>query len=160
MVKQNSQQGAAAIELALTLILLLMLFFAVISYGSLFLAQQKLSHLAGEGARTAVAASFQGKSKAEALEAGCARADYLREHDFLLASLTAEPCAISPSSQVASCHFAAPYPCATLEIKGQVSGWPLLNMMRSLAGVFTSDTSAILPEFLSAKAVVQLNAES
>ncbi|MBP6020561.1 MAG: pilus assembly protein [Burkholderiaceae bacterium] len=167
MDKQDSQRGSAAIELAFSLILLLMLFFAIVSYGALFWAQQKISHLAGEGARTAVTAHFQGIE--QAVEVGCSKVIAMQQDDFLLVSLGGFACIPSgpvPDSSgngsaralagVAACPFDANYQCATIIVSGQVRGWPLLDMMRELAGVFGSDASKLLPETLSAQAVVQI----
>src|SRR3546814_17085725 len=57
---RRAQRGVAAIEFALTVVLLLVIVFGIVRYGAMFLAQQKLSHLAGEGARYALVLSMAG----------------------------------------------------------------------------------------------------
>src|SRR3546814_17070462 len=57
---RRAQRGVAAIEFALTVVLLLVIVFGIVSYGAMFWAQQKLSHLAGEGAGYALVLSMEG----------------------------------------------------------------------------------------------------
>src|SRR3546814_13214608 len=62
---RRAQRGVAAIEFALTVVLLLVIVFGIVSYGAMFWAQQKLSHLAGEGARYALVLSMEGTRSEE-----------------------------------------------------------------------------------------------
>lgn len=164
MAMHESQRGAAAIELAFSMILLLMLFFAIISYGALFWAQQKLSHLAGEGARIAVAAHFQSQEpSSDVRDKVYTKVLAMKKDDFLLESLGGFGCALYGPGVDGDTACGEPCPVpninhsyTTLTVCGKVHGWPLLDMMRSLTGLFGSGASQLVPEILSADAVVQL----
>lgn len=150
----GTQSGAAAIELAVSMLLLMMLFFAIISYGALFWAQQKLSQLAGEGGRYALASSYQGVLPEMAGVAACTHLKTLAAQDMLINSMG------DASFQCTSAAPAAtPCPtgieCAALNLSVDVKGWPLLNIMRALTRVFTDD-SLLIPNKLFAHSLVQI----
>jgi Flp pilus assembly protein TadG len=64
---RRDEDGAAALEFALVLPILLTLVFAIISYGYMFSVRQALTQAAAEGARAAaVAASGQASTQATA----------------------------------------------------------------------------------------------
>jgi len=150
------QRGAASIEFAFALVLLLMFLFAIVGYGALLWAQQKVTHLAAEGARSALAASFEGD--AAAAQGACAGSVLpIAMRDALLAG-PAQEAGFCTGSQ-AACAFAPDATCATVEIRMRVDGWPLLEIMRGLARVFDGDTQRLLPEQVQAKAVVQIPME-
>ncbi len=50
----KKQQGAAAIEFAILFPIFFLIFYAIITYGLIFAAQQTLTLAAAEGARAAV----------------------------------------------------------------------------------------------------------
>lgn len=149
----RAQSGAAAIELAVSMLLLLMIFFAIISYGALFWAQQKLSQLAGEGARYALTSSYQGVSPDEAGRGACIHLQTLAAQDTLITSIgaTSFRCTHSQPEPPAPCKNIS---CAALDLRVDVKGWPLLNIMRALARIFTDSPS--LPATLSAYSLVQI----
>ncbi|WP_293780034.1 TadE/TadG family type IV pilus assembly protein [uncultured Oxalicibacterium sp.] len=53
-IKKKNQKGASAIEFALVFPLFFLIFYAIISYGMIFVAQQSLTMAAAEGARAAL----------------------------------------------------------------------------------------------------------
>ncbi|WP_017524511.1 TadE/TadG family type IV pilus assembly protein [Pusillimonas noertemannii] len=150
------QRGAASIEFAFALVLLLMFLFALVGYGALLWAQQKITHLAAEGARSTLAASFQGDA-APAQDACSGSVLPIASRDALLAG-PAQEAGFCTGSQ-AACVFAPDATCATIEIRMRVEGWPLLEIMRGLARTFGGDAQRLLPELLQAKAVVQIPVE-
>lgn len=152
----RAQRGAASIEFAFALVLLLMFLFAIVSYGALLWAQQKVTHLAAEGARSALAASFQGDAAA-AQDACSGSVLPIAVRDSVLAG-PAQEAGFCTGSQ-AACTFAPDATCVTIEIRMRVDGWPLLEIMRGLARVFGGDAQRLLPEQLQAKAVVQIPME-
>lgn len=147
---QHNQQGAAAIEFAFSLTLLLILFFGIVSYGVLFWTQQKISHLAADGARMALVASFQGDTNGA--NTACLQVTAQAQADILLSSMSHFQCLPDQSA----CPFDAMVSCATVTVNGTVEGWPLLEIMRGMAHVFTTDPDSLLPKTLHASAIVQI----
>lgn len=69
---RREEHGAAAVEFALVVPLILILVFGIIAYGYMFSFRQALSQAAAEGARAAVGASTTGCSDADWNVSGCA----------------------------------------------------------------------------------------
>ncbi|MFJ0656521.1 TadE family protein, partial [Bordetella bronchiseptica] len=67
--RRRAQRGAAAVEFALVILLMLALMLGVLGYGALFWAQQKLSKAAGEGAQALLQANLRGAAASGV--AGC-----------------------------------------------------------------------------------------
>src|SRR5690606_4048081 len=137
-------------EFALSVLLLLMICFGIVSYGVLFWTQQKISHLAADGARMALVASFQGDSNAA--NTACIQVTAQAQADILLNSMSHFQCLPDQSA----CPFDPTAHCATVTVSGTVEGWPLLEMMRGMAHVFTTDPDGLLPKTLHASAIVQI----
>lgn len=150
------QEGSAAIEFALVSSVLLALLFGVLAYGALFWVQQKVAHLAGDGARYAVAASLQGAQDPAA--AGCSHVQHLWQQDALLQSVAANASQYVCAYVQGACDETAPSdPCLVVfTVTCPVTGWPLLNALRGLAGVFTGSPDALLPSTLTARASVRV----
>lgn len=149
----HAQSGVAAIELTVSMLLLMMIFFAIISYGALFWAQQKLSQLAGEGARYALTSSYQGMPPEKAGAAACTHLQTLAAQDMLIDSMGDASFRCTPLPAPELCKNAG-INCTTLDLSADVKGWPLLNIMRALARVFTD--SPLIPNTLSAHSLVQI----
>lgn len=64
--RRRSDHGAAAVEFALVLPLLVLLLFGIISYGVMLSFRQSLSQAAAEGARAAAVTFVEGHKQAEA----------------------------------------------------------------------------------------------
>ena len=105
---QKKQKGAAAIEFAIIFPIFFIVFYAVVTYGLIFVAQQTLTLAAAEGARAAVrypAISGSGGSISKAaqlkarLDAACSTAgvatDWLRK---MGAGLGGTPCSTGVSN--------------------------------------------------------------
>ncbi|MGB6008437.1 TadE/TadG family type IV pilus assembly protein [Castellaniella sp.] len=175
----RDQSGIAAIELSLTLIVLLMLVFAIVSYGALFWAQQSLIGVAADAARHGLsqsyAASAAGGDDAAASEAlqeqvgeyACGVAVRTAVLQAFWPAATPEACAASGFVEtiVRACPAdvsagAAGLRCLTVHLALDVKGWPLLNTMDRLAdlsgGMLPGDASPEhwIPETLRAKSVV------
>ncbi|MEI2415643.1 TadE/TadG family type IV pilus assembly protein [Orrella sp. JC864] len=156
---RRPQRGAAAIEFGLTIVLLLMVLFAILTYGSLFWIQQSLSQAAGEGARAAFIGGQQSLADAQALACRTAErsAGWLNMPDPApaRARCRSEPiaCAGAPAPDLA---------CFRITVDYRTEDWPLLATLRGLASVF-ADAQQIarwIPERLAAQAVVQVVSES
>lgn len=112
---QSKQQGAAAIEFAIIFPIFFIIFYAVVTYGLIFVAQQTLTLAAAEGARAAVRYPAIGGSGATnkvtqlqaRLDAACSTAniatDWLRK---MGAGLGSAPC--RPGVSNASGLYATP----------------------------------------------------
>ena len=64
--RRRSESGAAAVEFALVLPLLMLLLFGIISYGVMLSFRQSLSQAAAEGARAAAVTFVVGQKQSEA----------------------------------------------------------------------------------------------
>lgn len=122
------QRGAAAVEFALTITMLLVMALAIAGFGFLAWAQQRLSAMAGEGARVALLASYQDPVRAGA--SACQRVRHMADDALLLSGVGIQcrpvslPCGWSDANGNAQ-------PCMRLELSGDVSGWPLLRLLGS-----------------------------
>src|SRR5690606_33275389 len=102
--RMQKQQGVAAIEFALTLTVLLMIFFGIVTFGALFWMQQKASSLAAEGARVALVKSIQGEE--HPAQEGCLHVIALAQKDLLLQSLASDSVFCSSEPNAASPRYA------------------------------------------------------
>lgn len=106
------QQGAAAIEFAILFPIFFLIFYAIITYGLIFAAQQTLTLAAAEGARAAVrypAQLVNGTSQLAARkEAACAMAnsalDWLRK---MGSGLGGTSCMDSPTGNAAGIYVSS-----------------------------------------------------
>lgn len=154
----HGQTGAAAIEFALTIVLLMMVFFAIVTYGSLFWINQSLSTAAGEGARAAFMAGQQGL--ADAGNVACRTAE--RSAGWL--NRPDETPRARCQSQAIACSATAARSarCLRITVEYRTDDWPLIVAMRGLASLFgqSSQISSWVPERLMAQAVVEVISES
>ncbi|OZI39785.1 hypothetical protein CEK29_16590 [Bordetella genomosp. 5] len=145
LLPMRRQRGVAAIEFALVITLLLFILCGIIGLGSLFWAQQKLTKAVGEGAQVALQTGLAGSMNSNA---ACTAA---RQE----ASWLAVSCAVT----VANCPWAdvngVVQRCARVSLSYNAADWPLLGMMRTLAGALPGGNSW-LPTSLSALASVQI----
>ncbi|GAA0237327.1 pilus assembly protein [Castellaniella daejeonensis] len=167
----QNQSGIAAIELSLTLIVLFMLIFAVVSYGALFWAQQTLTHVAADAARHGLALSYAAQAEDDAAPA--ALEDPVKEYACDVANRTAVLQAFWPAATSSACSMsgfahaeagACPADirsvkpnsrCLVVQLTVLVDGWPLLNMMRQFARLLSANAGrGWIPTELTAKSVV------
>ena len=153
----HGQAGAAAIEFALCIVLLMMVLFAIVTYGSLFWIKQSLSQAAGEGARAAFMAGQQGL--ADAGDLACRTAE--RSAGWLNRT-GAAPRARCQSQAIACRAVAAPSArCLRITVEYRTDDWPLIVTMRGLATLFgqSAQWSSWVPERLASQAVVEVTSE-
>jgi Flp pilus assembly protein TadG len=174
MRAKNQQHGAAAIEFAILFPIFFLIFYAIVTYGLIFAAQQTLTLAAAEGARAAVrypvAAGGETLSQAAQLQARLAAAcstanaaiDWLRK---LGAGLGAAACGNSISSSAGLyatsglCGVASFTPsndpkqvnCVTMQVNYSYAAAPLIP--RLLGPLMSLPT----PNSLQGKAVAQIN---
>lgn len=157
-----NQQGIAAIEFALSITIVLMLFFGIVTYGALFWTQQKVSQLAAEGGRYAVATSMRQTRPLLETAVCTEHIERVAKNDLLLKSL---PTSESGNGSVPFCQLTVSPctngteepTCATITITADgTQNWPLMTIMRGLASVFTNDPDSLVPTKLTSKAVVQI----
>lgn len=156
---RQTQAGVATIELSLTLLILLMMVFGIVSYGALFWAQQSLTSVATDTARHGLLQSYadpDGLPAPETIEAYACNA--ARQTAVLRVFDSSRSCgAGSGFARVAiqeSCAAGPDRRCLNVSLTLAVNSWPLLNTMRSFAGMLTSNPGAWVPEELHAVAVV------
>ncbi|CFN47943.1 TadE/TadG family type IV pilus assembly protein [Bordetella pertussis] len=147
--RRRAQHGAAAVEFALVILLMLALMLGVLGYGALFWAQQKLSKAAGEGAQALLQANLRG-----AAASGVAGCEAARQEAGWLA--------IECVSETLDCAWTAsdggPAACAQVRVRYELAGWPLLATLRGAAGAVPG-ARAWFPDVLSAQAIVQIAQE-
>jgi Flp pilus assembly protein TadG len=160
------QQGVAAIEFALLVTLLLVVVFAIVSFGAMFWAQQQLSHLAADGARYALVLSMDdqgsgsGSGGASADGSGASASmetsvcSSIRKQAASYALLTASPtCGFTLDS---SGDDPAQPRYATVTVSYPTAGLPLASLVGSLAGFFSANHGDWVPKILQASAKIRL----
>ncbi len=122
------QRGAAAVEFALTITMLLVMALGIAGFGFLAWAQQRLSAMAGEGARVASLVSYQ--DPAAVGVSACRRVSHMADDMLLMSGVDIQcrpmslPCGWNDANGDAQ-------QCMRLELSGDVSGWPLLRLLGS-----------------------------
>ncbi|GAA4410482.1 hypothetical protein GCM10011450_19450 [Advenella faeciporci] len=151
---QKNQQGVAAIEFALTISVLLVICFAIVSYGMLMWTQQKVSHIAGDSARVGLQQSIQGN--ALYAQEACNHAKVMVATDFILKDFAEAP-KFCDFKQVA-CSWDSKQKCLQLTIAVTVDGLPLVNMVQAVGNLLSkdTDTKSWIPSALSATSTVKI----
>ncbi|WP_332611998.1 TadE/TadG family type IV pilus assembly protein [Achromobacter sp. ESBL13] len=143
------QRGIAALELSLTLTMLLIFICAVVGYGVLFWMQQQLAAAAGEGARAAVHAQISGSANVQA-DACSAAMSIFSTGSAVACATTNAPCAWAGSGgEVANC--------ATVAMTYNTQSWPLLATLRSFIVMLPGTNTNWVPSRLSSTAIVQIS---
>lgn len=145
---KNRQHGAAAIEFALVMMVMLVLLGGIVGYGALFWMQQKLSHAAGDAARSALYASQSALVSDEVVrQAACQNATQLWG--------AAVSCSIERPSCGAGAGAAAR--CLQVRLVYNVSSWTPAASLRSFAAAIPFiSSSELVPDQLAAFAKVQI----
>ena len=151
---KTGQEGVAAIEFALVITILLLICFAIVSYGMLMWTQQKVSHIAGDSTRVALQQSIVGNVNFRA--DACNHAQSMVSADLILSGLPADKVVCSIPAQKTPCTWDANHQCLQLTLTVTVSGLPLVSLVQSLGSFFSDDSNAWMPDTLSATSVVQI----
>lgn len=134
---RRTQQGAAALELALVLMPLILIMTALVSLGVFFLAKQGLARAASEGARAMASASLVGPVHADSA-CGVVSAVLARTSGWVGAS---PRCDVWPAANGVACG-AAGLACVHVRVRycPQASGFGVvLGMMEKVSGRGASD---------------------
>ena len=152
----KSQRGAAAIEFAITLTVLLGLLLGMAGFGFLTWANQRLSAMAGEGARVAMVTSFDSASLQSPASAACTRVTDMKNDSALLSGVN-----IDCTTSTMPC----PWPdvgggatsCLRVDLTGDVSGWPVLRMLGGAYAMLGGGSSGPEGYRLQTHATIQIN---
>ncbi len=143
----GNQRGSTAVEFAIVFPVFFLIFYAIVTYSLIFVAQQSLTLAASEGARAALKFQPNANSAASALalraSAACSTATGLLNW---LAATT--PC----TATYAPCTFDASMQCVNVALNYNYASRPLVPVL-PLIGLPT-------PATLNASAMVQLNPEN
>ncbi len=144
----SRQRGVAAIEFALVASIMLVLVVAIVGYGALFWMQQKLSHAAGDGARSALYASQSVLTSDEIVrQAACRNVTQTWGTDV---SCTIERPACGAAAGASS-------QCVQVRLVYDVSSWgPAASLRAFVASIPLLSRSGLVPEQLAAVAKVQI----
>lgn len=146
-VSRRSQRGTSAVEFAIVFPLFFLIFYAIVTYSMIFVAQQSLSLAASEGARAALRFQANATSQSNALDmrasAACTVAANLTNW---LAS--ASPCVATH----APCSYDNTMQCVNVALTYNYTGNPIVPTL-PLMGM-------AVPATLVATAMVQLNPEN
>ena len=134
--------------------MLLLICFAIVSYGMLMWTQQKISHIAGDSTRVALQQSILGNPNFR--QDACNHAQSMVSADLVLRGLPASKVVCSIPAQKTPCTWDANHQCLQLTLTVTVSGLPLVNLVQSLGGLFSNEPNAWMPETISATSVVQI----
>ena len=146
--KMPRQSGVAAIEFALVMSVMLLLLGAIVGYGALFWMQQKLSHAAGDGARSALYASQSILTSDEVVrQAACHNAT---QTWGAAVSCTLERPACGPAAGASS-------RCVQIRLVYNVSSWaPAASLRAFVSSMPFISSSDLVPDQLAAFAKVQI----
>lgn len=151
--KHAAQSGAAAVEFALTITILLVMALGIAGFGFLAWTQQRMSAMAGEAARVALLSSYQ--DPASAGPSACQRVTHMAQDVALLSGVGIQclpvttPCGWSNAA-------GDEQQCLRVELTGDVSGWPLLQIIGSAFGLLGSSRGQVDGYRLNAKATIQI----
>jgi Flp pilus assembly protein TadG len=146
---RSPQRGIAALEFSLTLIMLLMFIFGVLSFGVLFWMQQQLASAATDGARAAVFAQFNGQSNVPVAACSAAMSAFSTGSAVVCTTAT-RPCTwVGSGGQPASC--------ATVSLTYDTQSWPLLATLQRLITTLPGMGPNWIPTRLRSQAVVQIS---
>ncbi|MGE8547538.1 TadE/TadG family type IV pilus assembly protein [Alcaligenes sp. Marseille-Q7550] len=143
------QRGVAAIEFALVLSLMLVIFGAIISFSALFLAQQKITHLVGDAARQSVTQALTPVQTAAFFQE---YVDRRAQDDVLLHWLGG----LSGGFRQAACVQEPANQCGRFSLELSVQPWLLANLLDILSPLLTGDEQSHAPGSLHATAFVVL----
>ncbi|MGH9066886.1 MAG: TadE/TadG family type IV pilus assembly protein [Acidimicrobiales bacterium] len=134
--RARGQGGAALVEMAIVLPLLLMLLYGIISFGAVFLVDQTIKQAASDGARAALAGTTQ------ATETSLARARASGDLAYLSTrpTVATSPAACSPPSQGN---------CMTVTVSYDYGAHPLIPALPGLG--------LLIPSTLTAQTTVAVN---
>jgi Flp pilus assembly protein TadG len=145
--RRRAQRGSMAVEFAIVFPLFFLVFYAIVTYSMIFVAQQSLTLAASEGARAALRYQTGATSTASSLAlratAACTTATGLV--NWLAGSA---PC----TATYAACSFDATMQCVNVALIYNYASRPLVPSL-PLIGL-------PLPASLTASAMVQLNPEN
>lgn len=147
--RAQRQQGLAAIEFALVISVMLIVFGAIISFSSLFLAQQKITHLVGDAARQSATQAMSSAQTEDFFQSYVSRraADdaLLNWLGGLSATFGQAACALEPARQ-----------CGRFTVELNVQPWLLANLIDMLSPLLVQDGADWVPGSLHASALVVL----
>ena len=144
----SNQQGVAAIEFALIATVMLVLLMAIVGYGALFWMQQKLSHAAGDGARSALYASQSVLTSDEVVrQAAC--------HNATQTWGAAVSCTIERPACAGAAGASSQ--CLQVRLVYNISSWaPAASLRAFVSAMPMLSSSDLIPEQLAAFAKVQI----
>lgn len=140
------QRGAAAIEAAFMLSLLLLLLTGLMGFGAMLWAKQQLAAAAGEGARAALESSL-GTGLDE--QAACQVAEHASHGMSTGCTALPQTCTWVDSTGGA-------LKCITVTLSFDTAQWPLMNLARNLAGMFDGNESWQPGGILTSTATIQI----
>lgn len=142
------QCGAAAIEFALVMTVMLALLGAIVGFGAMFWMQQKLSHAAGDAARSALYASQSALVSDETVrQAACESAQQMWG-SAIACSIERPPCGAGTGAHAR---------CLQVRLVYDVSAWtPAASFRSFIAAMPFISSSDLVPNQLAALAKVQI----
>lgn len=141
------ERGIAALEFALTMMVLFIVFFAVVSYGALFWAKQRVSFAAGEGARAVLEGSLAGPVSPLV---GCVRATQAAGLLEIACEPRRQACGWSGGS----------LDCVVIVVSYDIARWPMVGALQQLGALVGGDESRWMPDSVWGRAVVQVKPEA
>lgn len=135
---RHRQQGAAAVEFALTLTAVIAMLLAIAGFSFLVWAQQVFVRMASEGAQVARMAVQQGEANPAGVKTRVeSYLDRLAAQAPVVSGLYSER-----SYRTQACAGLAGVQCAEVSVGGDLSAWPLLNLLAGAFAVLDSERDA------------------
>lgn len=162
------QRGAAAIEFALVISLMLMLLAGLVGLGAVFWAKQRLAGVASQSAQAALWGAARAQPRDDVVRLACDSAGREMGPDRVSCSPPYDDCPVADEAAGAACIQVqvdfpecgwglapgVPAACVRVRIAMAEQGWPLIGMARSLADA--AGVSDWLPDVLTVRALLQI----
>lgn len=142
-VSRRAQRGATAIEFALVFPMFFAIFYAIVTFSLIFVAQQSLTLATEEGARAAL--NYQVASSVSAAVTLRAQAACNTATNMVAPMISSAKCTTAPTA----CAFDGTMQCIAVTLNYNYASSPLVPNLPLL--------NVILPSQLSSTATIQLN---
>lgn len=164
--KHQTQQGAASIEFSLSLMVFFLIFFGLISFGTLFWVQQKLSYAAGEGARVLFHDSIYDKNKINMPDGwlnpnqeGSVCQHALNTSDFLKNETQCHT-VIRQCQPIGAANSPLQYCDISVVLIYNTKNNPLLHSVGWISQFFKNNETELMPHQLAAQSTVKIQVRS
>ncbi|MGI4812252.1 MAG: TadE/TadG family type IV pilus assembly protein [Janthinobacterium lividum] len=147
------QRGLAAVEFAIVFPLLFVIFYGIVSYSLIFVAQQTLTMAAEEGARAALAYDSAVTTNTATVTTACTAAknaaSWIGANTLCCATGAAPSGGTCTAPVLSACAYSSAIKCLSMDLVYDLSAHPIIPVLPG--------TTLVLPTLLRSSATVQCN---